>query len=69
MEVSFITKRKITPERREQIVKEAVYIDIRVKMDGVLDVSGMWVGENESVKYWLGTPAVCLKAHGVMTPL
>lgn len=37
-----------------QIVKKAVYIAIGVKMDGIRDVLGMWVGENESAKFWLG---------------
>ena len=36
-----------------QIVKKAVYIAIGIKMDGVRDVLGMWVGENESAKFWL----------------
>jgi len=36
-----------------QIVKKAVYVAIGVKMDGVRDVLGMWVGENESAKFWL----------------
>jgi transposase-like protein len=37
-----------------QIVKKAVYIAIGIKMDGVRDVLGMWVGENESAKFWTG---------------
>ncbi|WP_246517313.1 IS256 family transposase [Clostridium aciditolerans] len=37
-----------------QIIKKAVYIAIGVQMDGVRDVLGMWVGENESAKFWLG---------------
>ena len=37
-----------------QIVKKAVYIAIGVSMEGIRDVLGMWVGENESAKYWLG---------------
>ncbi len=37
-----------------QIVKKAVYIAIGIKMDGIRDVLGMWVGENESAKFWLG---------------
>jgi transposase-like protein len=37
-----------------QIVKKAVYIAIGVQMDGIRDVLGMWVGENESAKFWLG---------------
>lgn len=37
-----------------QIVKKAAYIAIGVQMDGIRDVLGMWVGENESAKFWLG---------------
>ena len=35
-----------------QIIKKAVYIAIAVDLDGHKDVLGMWVGENESAKYW-----------------
>lgn len=35
------------------IIKKAVYIAIGIQMDGVRDVLGMWVGENESAKFWL----------------
>ena len=35
-----------------QIVKKAVYIAIGVDLDGHKDVLGMWVGENESAKFW-----------------
>ena len=35
-----------------QIVRKAVYIAIGVNLDGRKDVLGMWVGENESAKYW-----------------
>ena len=35
-----------------QIVKKAVYIALGVNLDGKKDVLGMWVGENESAKYW-----------------
>lgn len=37
-----------------QIIKKAVYIAIGVDMDGRKDVLGMWVGENESAKFWAG---------------
>jgi transposase-like protein len=37
-----------------QIIKKAVYIAIGIQMDGIRDVLGMWVGENESAKFWLG---------------
>ena len=36
-----------------QIIKKAVYIAIGIQLDGVRDVLGMWVGENESAKFWL----------------
>ena len=36
-----------------QIIKKAVYVAIGVQMDGIRDVLGMWVGENESAKFWL----------------
>lgn len=36
-----------------QVVKKAVYIAIGINMDGIKEVLGMWVGENESAKFWL----------------
>ena len=36
-----------------QIVKKAVYVAIGINMDGMKEVLGMWVGENESAKFWL----------------
>ena len=35
-------------------VKKAVYVAIGVKLSGVREVLGMWIGGNESAKYWLG---------------
>jgi transposase-like protein len=35
-----------------QIVKKAVYIAIGIGLDGKRDVLGMWIGENESAKFW-----------------
>ncbi len=37
-----------------KIVKKAVYIAIGIKLDGMKEVLGMWIGGNESAKYWLG---------------
>ncbi|MFR6149510.1 MAG: transposase [Ruthenibacterium lactatiformans] len=34
------------------MVKKAVYIVIGINLDGGKDVLGMWVGENESAKFW-----------------
>lgn len=36
-----------------RIVKKAIYVAIGIDMDGLKDVIGLWVGENESSKYWL----------------
>ena len=47
-----------------QIVKKAVYIAIGVNLDGKKDVLGMWVGENESAKFW-ATVLNNLKNRGV----
>lgn len=35
-------------------VKKAVYVAIGTKLNGQREVLGMWVGGNESAKYWLG---------------
>ena len=37
-----------------QTIKKAVYVAIGVKLNGQKDVLGLWVGGNESAKYWLG---------------
>lgn len=47
-----------------QIVKKAVYIAIGIDLDGHKDVLGMWVGENESAKFW-ATVLNSLKNRGV----
>ena len=46
------------------IVKKAVYIAIGIDLDGHKDVLGMWVGENESAKYW-ATVLNSLRNRGV----
>ena len=45
-------------------MKKAVYIAIGVNLDGRKDVLGMWVGENESAKFW-ATVLNGLKNRGV----
>ena len=47
-----------------QIVKKSVYIAIGIDLDGRKDVLGMWVGENESAKYW-ATVLNSLKNRGI----
>ena len=46
-----------------QIVKKAVYIAIGIDLDGRKDVLGMWVGENESAKFWTTEDIAELKAQ------
>lgn len=36
-----------------RIIKKAVYIALGINMEGIKEVLGMYVGENESSKYWL----------------
>lgn len=47
-----------------RIVKKAVYIAIGINLDGKKDVLGMWIGENESAKYW-ATVLNSLRNRGV----
>ena len=47
-----------------QIIKKAVYIAIGINMEGQKEVLGMWVGENESAKFWLSV-LNSIKARGV----
>jgi transposase-like protein len=35
------------------VVKKAVYIAIGINLEGEKDVLGMWIGENESSRFWL----------------
>ena len=37
-----------------QTIKKAVYVAIGIKLNGRKEVLGMWIGGNESAKYWLG---------------
>ena len=36
-----------------RIVKKAVYVAIGITLEGLKEVLGLWIGENESSKYWL----------------
>jgi len=47
-----------------QVAKKAVYIAIGIGLDGIREVLGMWIGENESAKFWL-TIVNSLKSRGV----
>ena len=47
-----------------QVVNRTVYLAIGIALDGVKDVLGMWVAENDDVRFWLKTLAE-LKKRGV----
>ena len=51
-------------KEESQVVKKAVYIAIGIRLDGTKEVMGMYIGGNESAKYWLGV-LNDLKARGV----
>ena len=40
--------------KKNQTIKKAVYVAIGIKLNGNKEVLGMWIGGNESAKYWLG---------------
>ena len=45
----------VYPVRKDGIiVKKAVYIAIGIDLEGKKDVLGMWIGENESARFWAG---------------
>ena len=37
-----------------RIVKKAAYIVLGINAEGFKEILGIWIGENESAKYWLG---------------
>ncbi len=46
------------------IVNKAAYMVIGIDLDGNKDVLGIWIGENESSKFWLSVLSD-LKTRGV----
>lgn len=47
-----------------QVVNKAAYMVVGIDLDGKKDVLGIWIGENESAKFWLSVLNE-LKARGV----
>lgn len=50
------------------VVTKAAYMVVGIDLDGQKDVLGMWIGEHESAKFWLGVLTE-LKARGVQDVL
>jgi transposase-like protein len=47
-----------------QIVTKAAYVVLGINLDGYKEIIGIWIGENESSKFWLGVLNE-LKSRGV----
>jgi transposase-like protein len=48
-----------------QIVTKAAYVVIGISLDGSKDILGIWIGEHESSKFWLGV-LNDLKSRGIL---
>lgn len=52
--IMFIDAIHFNVKEENRIVKKAAYIVLGVSLEGSKEVLGIWVGENESSKFWLG---------------
>lgn len=52
--IMFIDAIHFNVKEENRIVKKAAYIVLGVDLEGSKEVLGIWVGENESSKFWLG---------------
>lgn len=52
--IVFIDAVHFSVRQDNQIVKKAAYIVLGVDSEGTKDILGIWIGENESAKFWLG---------------
>ena len=52
--IVFIDAVHFSVRQDNQVVKKAAYIVLGVTTEGNKEVLGIWVGENESAKFWLG---------------
>ena len=43
---------RVKARNNGHVINKAVYLAIGIAMDGVLEVLGMWVAENEGAKFW-----------------
>jgi putative transposase len=52
--VVFIDAIHYSVRKDGNVVKKAVYVIIGINPEGIKDVLGLWVGENESARFWAG---------------
>ena len=53
--IVFIDAVHFNVKQKNVIVKKAAYVILGVTTEGFKEVLGIWIRENESAKYWLGT--------------
>lgn len=53
--IVFIDAVHFNVKQENVIVKKVAYVILGVTTEGFKEVLGIWIGENESAKYWLGT--------------
>jgi len=44
---------RIKVRHESRVINKAVYLAIGINMDGIKEVLGMWISENEGAKFWL----------------
>lgn len=52
--IVFIDAVHFSVRQDNQVVKKAAYIVLGIDKEGTKDILGIWIGENESAKFWLG---------------
>lgn len=52
--IVFIDAVHFSVRQDSQVVKKAAYIVLGIDKEGSKDILGIWIGENESAKFWLG---------------
>lgn len=62
--IVFIDAVHFSVREENRVVKKAAYIVLGINKDGYKEILGIWIGENESSKFWLGV-LNDLKSRGV----
>lgn len=52
--IVFIDAIHFSVKEENHVIKKAAYVVLGVDATGMKDVLGIWIGENESAKFWLG---------------
>lgn len=63
--IIFIDAVHFSVREENRVVKKAAYIVLGINKDGYKEILGIWIGENESSKFWLGV-LNDLKQRGVV---